>query len=311
MKTILKLIPALLFTLYTIYHIVLLVKITEGGYSTNITGRIIGIFIVFMIAVASWFALFPLRKIRVTRSILLYIALSLSFVLKFFNANGIFSKLDFASIPSVLNCAVFIVSQTALLLLLIYYMVIRHNKKLNSNRKLVVALLSVVTALYALCLVMECVLLLKYRFNIELNLKYTLASRLLYYFGFIGMVLSFMRPLARESSPDQDFYEEQNKDNIIVTSPERNTPHSDMNKMRSPVMDNADIIFTSPEINKPHSNMDKKRSPVMDNADIIVSSPEKNKPHSNIDKKRSPVMDDADIVFSTTNNIRSHPKKNK
>lgn len=259
MKTILKLIPALMFSLYTVYHIILLAQLAGTDANANLSGRITGIVIVLIISVASWLAFIPKRSIRTVRMIMLSGALALTFILKIFNAEGIFKRLDFANIPSVLNCAVYILSQLAVLILLIYYILFRHNKKLKKMRKLIIALLSAAAILYALCLIMECVMLIKYRVNIDLSLKFTLASRFLYYFGFIGMAVSFMRP-SSESAHSEDYYnEEQSEAEIVVASQKNEKSHSEHHKKRMKALDDTDIVFSTKSSSRSHSKKHRHR----------------------------------------------------
>ena len=257
MKTILKLIPALMFSLYTVYHIILLAHLAGTDANANLSGRITGIVIVLIISVASWLAFIPKRSIRTVRTIMLSGALALTFILKIFNAEGIFKRLDFANIPSVLNCAVYILSQLAVLILLIYYILFRHNKKLEKMRKLIIALLSAAAILYALCLIMECVMLIKYRVNIDLSLKYTLASRFLYYFGFIGMAVSFMRPRDKIYNPDEYYNEKLSEAETIVVAPVRDKSHSDRHKNLRTAPVDTEIVFSTKN-NRPHSNKHKR-----------------------------------------------------
>lgn len=182
-------ITGMLFTLYTAYHVYLL-----AAKNTNIPFRIICIAIFLFISVAMFFALIPRPVIRLIGTILLIAGLALNFVIKLFNARIIFKSLDFSSRPSILNCAVFVLSEIAIFILLIYFLIFRRN--LSDNRRLTVILMSVVIALYVLCLMMECVLLLRYNLNVDLSLAATTASRFIYCLAFVGLAVNFLLPFS-------------------------------------------------------------------------------------------------------------------
>ena len=239
-----KMFTALLFTLYslyTIYHTFLFAVKPVTGVNMNLFGRIADIIIVLIITIALWVELSHKKKNRKVRSIMLCGALSLSYILNFFNAVNIFSQLDFADTASVLSFVIFILSQTAILLFLIYYYAIRYNTKLKSKRKWVIALLSVATTLYVLCLIIECVLQLKY----SVNNGYTLENRMFYYFCFICMYICFMLPRLRRSRFKENFILGESEDNIIAVSPDRSKSRSDKEKWTSPTLEDAEIVFST------------------------------------------------------------------
>ena len=151
-----------MFTFFTAYQIYLLIQI-----DTQRNGRLIGIIFYLFITAASFFALVHKTGLRIARSVLLIAGLLLLFGIKLFNASAIFGSLDFANAPSVLRCAVYVVSQLGTIMLAVYYLFFRHNKKINSKRKLIVALMAFVIVLYVSVLIMECVLIMNYRVNIE------------------------------------------------------------------------------------------------------------------------------------------------
>ena len=159
--------------------------------------------------------------------------------------------------------------------------------------------------------ILEYVLILKYRVNIDLSVKYTMLSRLLYCFGFVGMAVSFMLPIKGYSPSVKRMNQVSDEDAFVFSAPKKDKPHSDKDKKRNPVLDEDGFVFSAPKKDKPHSDKDKKRNPVSDEDDFVFSAPKKDKPHSDKDKKRNPVLDDADIVFSTTINRGSRSKKSK
>lgn len=182
-----------MFTLYTVYHIVLLAELVENHAEANILTRITGIIIVMAISIASWLAFVPKSEYRLARMIIMCSALSISFVLRLKNAEGIIKLLDLNDTAKLLNCAVYILSQIALLLLLSYYATYRH-KIIKPKRKRKISLPITVIILEALCLIMEAVLILHYNLKIDLSIKYTLISKFLYYGGYIALTVSFMQP---------------------------------------------------------------------------------------------------------------------
>ena len=144
--------------------------------------------------------------------------LSLNFIIRLLNAGAMFGMLNFAYVPSVLNCAIYVFSQLAELLLLVYYVFFRHNPKLNSKRKLVIFLMSFVIVLYVACLIMECVLLMKYRMNIDLSRKFTVISRFLYCIGFVSMAVNFMLPVQELEDPNDLMNQPPDDDLLFPTS---------------------------------------------------------------------------------------------
>ena len=59
---------------------------------------------------------------------------------------------------------------------------------------LINTLMTIAIVLFALNFILECVLMIKYRMNIEQSLKLTLISRVLYFVGFAGTAFCFMLP---------------------------------------------------------------------------------------------------------------------
>ena len=192
-----NIVTAVAFLLFCAYHTYLFVKIPVSR-----PGRMLGIISFFFLAMAAVFTLIPKPVFRILRTVLMIGGLGLNFGIKLLNAPGMFGALDFNNILSVLNCGVYVFSQLAELLLLIYYLTFRHNQRLNSNRKAVIIMMSVVIALYLSCLVMECVLIIKYRMNIDLSGKFTLLSRFLYFAGYVSIAVNFMLPVQEIDDPD-------------------------------------------------------------------------------------------------------------
>ncbi len=189
-KLIVNLLTTLMFAAFTAYQVYLYFEIEEQR-----VGRLFGIGIFVCLFLASALSLIRFDWARVILRVLLIAGLIAYFLLKLLSINTIFSKLDFSDIPSVLNCAIFIFVELALLILAVYYLILRPNIYFRVKRKPVVILMSVVIVLFVSCLVMECVLMLKYGLNIELRLRYTLISRFFYCFAFVGLAVGFMFPV--------------------------------------------------------------------------------------------------------------------
>ena len=300
---------ALLFTLFTAYQVYLLVVLKTNW--ENRVGRLSGIILFIFISVSTVFAIIPRPVFRVLSSVLLIVGLSLNIIFKLTNAIAVFERLNFAVIPSVLNCAVYVGSQVAAFVLLLYFVVFRRREKVGAKRILAVVLMSFVIALYVVCLVSECILLIKYRIYIDLGLKSTVASRFCYYFAFIGMAVGFMLPkMGQDASDLEQYYNPaQSKAELVFSSPDEDRVHPAREQNTEP--DEAQLVFSPQEKSKRHAKNKNQsnRSPVLDDAALVFSSQERSKGHSKKDHPRSPVLDDAALVFSSPNEERVIPEK--
>ena len=212
--TAVNIITAVMFTLFTAYQIFLLIHIDAQR-----NGRLTGIILYLFLTAASFFALVHKPGIKFARSVLLIAGLLLLFGIRLINVPVIFGNLDFANTPSVLRCAVYVFSQLGTIALAIYYLLLRHNKRINSKRIRMVLLMSFVIVLYVSVLIMEYVLILKYRVNIDLSVKYTMLSRLLYCFGFVGMAVSFMLPIKGYSPSVKRMNQVSDEDAFVFSAP--------------------------------------------------------------------------------------------
>ncbi len=212
-RTVINIFTAVVFSLFTAYHIYLLFN-TEA----NRFGRVFGLIPFILLIAASVFALIPVPAFRIIRTVFMIAGLSLYIAVRFVNASAVFGRMDFADIPSVLNCAIFVFSQAAKLVLLFYYVVFRRNQKLNSKRKAVIVLMLFVIVMYVLCLILECVLILKYGSNIDLSRKFTLISRFLYCSGFVSIAVSFMLPVREIQDPNDSMNQPADDDLLLSTS---------------------------------------------------------------------------------------------
>lgn len=184
-----RLIVALSFALFVAYQVYLAINMEE-----NRIGRLIGIGLYTIIAVALILAIFDNSKCRKAHSIVLVIGLVLLLGTKFINLPVLFGNLDFADIPSVLNCVVFILSELGFLILAIGYLMLLTDLTEKELHKCETVLMTIVIVLFVACFVMECVLLLKYHVNIDQKLSLTLGSRVLFFIGFAGTAFSFLLP---------------------------------------------------------------------------------------------------------------------
>lgn len=193
MKKKIDFITAELFLLFTFYQIILITQ-----YSANRFGRFLGTAAFAVITVAAFIPALSDKMFKTLHMTLLIAGLTANFLMKLFNAQVIFGKLNFSYLPSVLNCGVFIFSELGIFLLLFYYLIFRRNlffarkMKARTKWKISKVLLLIVIALYAASLAMECVLLIKLHKNIELNLYCTVMIRFIYFFAFAFMTAGFM-----------------------------------------------------------------------------------------------------------------------
>lgn len=211
-QTVVRLIVALSFVLFTAYQVYLAIHIEQSRI-----GRLIGIGIYALITVASILAIFHNEKCWAVHAVLMVIGLLLLFGVKLINLPVIFSMLSQGDTPSVLDGTIYFLSQLGTLLLIFGYLMPRANLAKNTLLKWETVLMSVVIVLFIACFVMDCVLLLKYHATIELSLKLTLISRALYLIGFAGTAISFQfpesQPVAEERKGNY-IYSDDNEDEV-------------------------------------------------------------------------------------------------
>ena len=206
-QLIFRLITALAFTLFTAYQIYLAVNI-----DTNRFGRLIGIAFYLMITVASFLDLSENDKVWMAHSVLLVVGLVLLFAMRLLSIGTVFSGLSFSNPSSVLNVAVYVLSQLGTLVLIAGYPAARADLTEKQMKRLIVTLMTIAIALFTLHFILECVLMIQYRMNIEQSLKYTLISRVLYFIGFAGTAFCFMLPAPKrvhKAKPGQFIYSDE------------------------------------------------------------------------------------------------------
>ncbi len=306
-KIIIRVITALSFTLFVLYEVYIL-TLTD----TQRSGRIMGIVVFLFITLASYMALIHRRVFRVLRMVLLIAGLLELFLMKLINVPAIFGSLNLKNTPSVLNCAIYVFAQLGTLILLFYYLAIRIKKKIRNNRKISVCLMSVVIVLFVSCLLMECVLMLKFRVNIEHGLGLKLLSRIAYCMGFVGTAVGFMIPSATGISAEEQYInKEQGDADIMVTSPQTDRSHYDKEKMRHIAHADDDFMMTAPQSSKSHSDKNKMRHMAHSDDDVMVSAPKSGKSHSDKNKMRHMAHADDDFMMTSPKSDKSHSDKKR
>lgn len=109
-------------------------------------------------------------------------------------------------------------------------------------------MLTIVIAFFAISMIMECVMYLKYNYNIVWRVDGTILSRVLHYLGFIGIAVGFILPSTTVEEDEIEEYvnKEQADAEIMVISPENQKPRSNKNKPRKSVLDDNDFVFSLP-----------------------------------------------------------------
>lgn len=204
-----RLITAVSFTLFVVYQILLVIQIEE-----NRIGRLIGIGMYLLITVASYLDFSDRYGVWIAHSIVFVAGLLLLFIMRMFNLIDMIGQLDFSSIPSILNCLVYIFSQLGILVLVAGYLVLKNDLTQRQTRKLETVLMTIVIVLFVLCFICECVLLIVYHLNIDIRIRYTLPGRVLYCLGYVGSAISLLLP-APEREIDEE--EEQNSGQILYS----------------------------------------------------------------------------------------------
>ena len=188
-----RFVTAMSFALFTIYQIILVVKIEE-----NRIGRLIGIGIFLLITVASFLGFSDKYGVWLAHAILFVGGLIVLFVMRILNLTTVFG--DMSSPGSVLNGTVYILSQVGALVLIAGYVALRADLESRPMKILETVLMTVAIVIFAACFIIDCVLALKYGVNIEGPLMPYLLSRLLFRLGFIGTAVSFLLPVPKRES---------------------------------------------------------------------------------------------------------------
>lgn len=320
-----NLFTALMFTLFTVYQSILIAE-TDASRVGGLFELLTFVFII----IASVFSLIPKPAFRIIRALLLVAGLLLNIIIKLVNIPVIFGNLDFSDTVSVLNCAVYVFAQTAELLLLVYYLFFRLNDRLCLKRAVAIAMMSFVILLYISCLIMECVLLLKYRSGVESGDSYTLISIFLYFFGYISIAVSFMLPVRITEHSDDIInqlpgeddlkFSPPDKDRVVLSVPEKLVPDGDDFKFSAPGKDkaknNKPVIPASYGEDLKFSPDEKDRA-VLEKPDLSARYAEdikfipSEKKRSSSKKPGKPVPYGEDFKFVVKEKEKPHLKKKK
>lgn len=174
---------ALSFALFTAYQ--LYVSHTE----IYRLGRLIAVCIYLAITVASFLAFSASLRWQNIRSLLMLINLSLLFLIRLLKIPALIQLLYQADILTALNVAAYVLPQLGTVLLVLMCL----NRRSPFMRfKTTVPFVPVLIVIYVLCFAAECVMMVRYGMNVELGLKLTLFSRLMYFGGFSGTAFSFL-----------------------------------------------------------------------------------------------------------------------
>ena len=207
-----KIATALSFTLFLIYQVVLTVQI-----DTNRVGRLIGIGFYLLLTVASYLSFSEKYSVWIAHSVLFVAGLVMLFSMRLFNLSAFIEQLDFSNLPSVLNFLSYILPQIGTLVLVAGYLALRADLENRTIQILETVLMTVAIVLYVLTFIIECVLIIVYRINVDVSRKLTLLSRLLYCMGYVGTAISFTLPAPQKEEKVQEsefFYSDNDDDEI-------------------------------------------------------------------------------------------------
>lgn len=184
-----RLLTVLSFGLYTAYQIYLSVIIETSRF-----GRLLSVSILLLLTISSALMFFDNHKAAKARTILFVLGMLLLVFVKMINIPVLFGNANPSDPPSVMNCVVFVLAQLGAIGLIVYFITLRSSEEFCKKQTLLVVLSLIIAALYLACLVMELIMLLKYRANIDLGLTLTALSRFFYFFGFAGTAVCLMLP---------------------------------------------------------------------------------------------------------------------
>ena len=207
-----RLLTTLSFGLYTVYQVYMTVMIEASRY-----GRMITDIIMLVLTISSILMFFDNRKAATARTILFVIGMFALLFVKMINIPFLFGNLDPSEPVSVMNCIVFVLSEVGAIGLLVYYITLMSSSEFRKKQVLRVVLSIIIALFYVACLVMELIMITKYRANIDTSFKLTVLSRFLYCFGFGGTALCLMLPALMvevQHKTGEFVYSEDNDDEI-------------------------------------------------------------------------------------------------
>ena len=183
-QSVVKLTTMLAFSLFTAYQIYMAIQI-----ETNRITRLIGVFLYLIIPVASLFTFsYSPRLQKKVRSILMIISLMLLFIVRLINIPALIQSLKILDLPTALNFSAYVLPQLGTIILTVMWFIWRRP---YVKYKSIAPLIPVAIAIYVLCFASECVMMIRYRLNVEGSLKLALLSRLFYFLGFSGIACTF------------------------------------------------------------------------------------------------------------------------
>ena len=188
-QLIIRLLTAISFGLFTAYQVYLAVQLEASRI-----GRLIGAGCYLLITIASFLMFADNRKAATARTILFVGAMLFLIFYRLLNIPILFGSLNMSDPVSVLNCAVYILTQLGSIGLIVYYITLRSSEEFGKKQTLRMVLSLILAVFYLACLIMELILIVKYHENIELKAKLTFLSRFLYFFGFAGTAICLMLP---------------------------------------------------------------------------------------------------------------------
>ena len=220
-QRVIKWIVALSFALFTFYQIILAIIIEETRF-----GRLIGVAFYLIITIAAFIGLTKKsgksktkrNRIQTAQTVLMIIGLLLLFITRLLSVVTVFGNLNFAYPATVLYAATYILSQLGTLVLVVGYITtLKNNLTEREMKKFKTIWMSIAIVLYALCFIAECVMLIKYRFNIDLSLTFTVISRIWYFLGFAGSAFCVILPEPRgrrKHKSSEFYYSEDDEDDV-------------------------------------------------------------------------------------------------
>ena len=209
-QKIIRLIPALAFTFFTAYQIILAIF-----YDVSRFGRVIGIVFYLLLTVAAYLDFSEKNTVWVAHSILLITGLILLFAMRLLNISAILESLSSGHPAIVMYFVVYILTQLGTLVLIAGYLTLSADITERIKQRALIILMTVAIVMFAAVLVLECILMLKYGMNIEISLKVTLVSRVMFFLG-IACSLMLPAPDKKPSEPQegQYVYSDDNEDEI-------------------------------------------------------------------------------------------------
>lgn len=207
-----KLITALSFLAFTVYQTYLAINIEN-----NRTGRLIGIVVYLLISIASFLDISQKYNVWVAHIIIMVVGLLTLFIMRLLNAGAVFEAVDPSYSPSVMYCTVYVLSQIGTLFIIVGYLMFRADLSQKRMQILMIVIMTATILMYAVAFILEAILLIKYRLIVDISVRYTLLSRLLFFVGFAGRAFCIMLPAPKREKKSQEghfLYSDADKEEI-------------------------------------------------------------------------------------------------